>query len=276
MTVKVTKIVTGLTFTEGPRWHDSALWFSDFYTRSVYRLDDQNCMTQVVEVPHRPSGLGWTPDNELMVVSMLSRELLKFDGEELHCIADLSALVNHQCNDMVVTSRGDAYIGNFGFDLISEKPRGTVLMHVSSAGTARVVAKDLVFPNGSAILDDGRTLVVAESFGKRLTAFDVSKDGSLSGRRVWADLGDYFPDGISLDADGGIWVATPGTYQVIRVEEGGKITHHVPLESNAYACVIGGGQSEYLYICTSDHASEADCLKNKSASICRLDLRTLV
>ncbi len=276
MAVEVEKIVAGLTFTEGPRWHDSALWFSDFYTQSVYRLDNDNCLTRVVEVPHRPSGLGWNSDNELMIISMLSRELLKFDGEHLHCIADLSALVSHECNDMVVSSKGDAYIGNFGFDFTAEEPRGTVLIHVSSAGEARVVAEDLLFPNGSVILDGGRTLVVAESFGKRLTAFDMAEDGSLSARRIWASLGDYFPDGIGLDSAGGIWVATPGAHQVIRVEEGGKITHRVPLDSNAYACSVGGEQGEYLYICTSDHGNENDCRKHKSAGIYQLNLGSLV
>lgn len=276
MAIKVEPIATGLTFTEGLRWHDSALWFSDFYTQSVYRIDSDKHLSQVVEVPHRPSGLGWNSDNELMIVSMLSRELLRFDGEQLHRVADLSSLATHDCNDMVVTGKGDAYIGNFGFDFVNEKPRGTVLIHVSCDGEAKIVAEDLLFPNGSVILGDGRTLVVAESFGKRLTAFDIGKDGSLSGRRVWADLGEYFPDGISLDAAGGIWVATPASYQVVRVEEGGKITHRVPLDSNAYACSVGGVQSEYLYICTSDHGNEADCRKHKSAAIYQLDLRSLI
>lgn len=276
MAAVVIPVATGLTFTEGPRWHNSALWFSDFYTQCVYRLDGENKLTRVVEVPQRPSGLGWNTDNELMIVSMLNRQLLKFDGEQLHCVADLSALVNHECNDMLVTNKGDAYIGNFGFDFASEDPRGTVLIHVSSEGKARVVAKDLLFPNGSVMLEGGRTLVVAESFGKRLTAFDMAEDGSLSGRRVWADLGEYFPDGISLDGDGGIWVATPMTNQVIRVEEGGKITHRVPLDSNAYACAVGGEQGEYLYICTSDHGNEADCRKNKSVAIYQLDLNSLL
>lgn len=273
MTIIIEPVAAGLTFTEGPRWYKSALWFSDFYTQSVYRLDQNNKLTQVVKVPGRPSGLGWTVKGELLVVSMLSRELLRFDGRQFYQVADLSPFVTGDCNDMVVAQNGDAYIGNFGFDFTTQKPKAAVLVRVDNRGNVSVVAEDMMFPNGSAILNRGKTLVVAESFGKKLSAFDIAEDGSLGGRRVWADLGEFSPDGISVDAVGGIWVATPMANQVMRVEEGGNISHRITLKKNPYACAVGGDDGEFLYICTSNAANEDECMAKKNAGIDRVDLR---
>ena len=215
--------VKELAFPESPRWHDGALWFSDFYTRRVNRATPDGRVEMVVEVPGQPSGLGWLPDGRLLVVSMNDRRLLRLDDGALTVVADLSALAPAPCNDMLVDAQGRAYIGNFGFDLQARAPfASTSLIMVTPDAAARVVAKDMHFPNGTVLTPDGRTLIVGESYGQRLTAFDVRADGSLANRRVWAQLHGkgVGPDGICLDAEGAIWLASPVTREVLRVREG--------------------------------------------------------
>ncbi|MEO8837917.1 MAG: SMP-30/gluconolactonase/LRE family protein, partial [Herbaspirillum sp.] len=181
-------VIDGLAFAEAPRWHDGKLWFSDFYTNSVYCLHAKGELSTVVEVPGRPSGLGWLPDGRLLVVSMTERRLLRLDPDGLTELADLSPLAGFDCNDMVVDRLGRAYVGNFGFDLIGKAPlQPATLIMVTSDGQARTVADDLLFPNGCVITPDGQTLILAETFGHRLTAFDIAADGSLHARRCWAE-----------------------------------------------------------------------------------------
>jgi sugar lactone lactonase YvrE len=242
-----------LAFPESPRWHDGALWFSDFYTQRVQRVDMKGRCETVVSVPGQPSGLGWLPDGKLLVVSMIDRRLLRLDDRGLTEVADLSALAPFHCNDMVVDAQGRAYIGNFGFDLPArETPRATGLILVQPDGQARVVAQDLHFPNGAVITPDGRTLIIGESYGARLTAFDIADDGSLSGRRVWAALDKAVPDGICLDAEGAIWVASPISREVIRVHEGGAVTHRIRTPGQAVACMLGGPDRRTLFVLTGN------------------------
>ena len=238
-----------LAFPESPRWHDGALWFSDFYTQRVQRVGmDGRCET-VVSVPGQPSGLGWLPDGRLLVVSMTDRRLLRLDGQVLTEVADLSKLAPFHCNDMVVDAKGRAYIGNFGFDLTArETPRSTGLILVLPDGQAKVVAQDLHFPNGTIITPDGRTLIIGESYASRLTAFDIAQDGSLSGRREWAKLDKATPDGICLDAEGAIWLASPISREVIRVREGGAVTHRIATPGQALACMLGGPGRRTLFV----------------------------
>ena len=243
-------VVDGLAFAEAPRWHQGELWFSDFYTHEVKRVDAQGQLHTVVTVPQQPSGLGWTPEGRLLVVSMLDHRLLRLDPGGLTEVADLSALAGGPCNDMVVDAVGRAYIGNFGFDLLAKAPPlPTVLIAVEPGGQAHVVAEDLMFPNGSVITPDGRTLVVAETFGQRLTAFDIADDGSLGRRRVWADLPGLSPDGICLDAEGAIWVASPRSREFVRVHEGGRISQRIPSGTgSAIACALGGPEGRSLFM----------------------------
>ena len=245
--------VKGLAFPESPRWHDGALWFSDFYTRHVSRATPDGRVEAVVEVPGQPSGLGWLPDGRLLVVSMNDRRLLRLDGDSLVEVADLSALAPAPCNDMLVDGQGRAYIGNFGFDLQSRAPfAATSLIMVTPDGAARVVATDMHFPNGTVLTPDDRTLIVGESYGQRLTAFDVQADGTLVNRRVWAQLHGkgVGPDGICLDADGAIWLASPVTREVLRVRKGGEITHRIATSEQAVACMLGGADRRTLFVAT--------------------------
>jgi sugar lactone lactonase YvrE len=250
-------LADGLRFPEGPRWHEGRLWFSDMHARQVMAVDMEGRTEVVVEVAGEPSGLGWTPDGRLLVVSMKDRLLLRLDGEGLEVVADLSALAPFHCNDMVVDAEGRAYVGNFGFDLHGgESPRATSLVRVDPDGRCEIAASEMRFPNGAVITPDGRTLIVGESFGACLTAFDIAPDGSLSGRREWARIEGGVPDGICLDAEGAVWVASPiGHGGVMRVREGGEVSDRIEVEHEAFACMLGGPDGRTLFICT---AKESD------------------
>jgi len=250
--LRTTILLDGLTFPEGPRWREDRLWFSDFFSHRVMTVDLQGHTEVVAEVPGQPSGLGWTPDGRLLVVSMTDRRLLGQAEEGLVEVADLSALAPWHCNDMVVDATGSAWIGNFGFEYRDENSvRSTVLIRVDPDGTARVAADGLYFPNGMVITPDGNTLIVAETFAARLTAFTIATDGSLTDRRTWAELPGKSPDGICLDADGAVWVASPPTREVMRVFSGGEIAQRVVIEDNhAIACMLGGAEGRTLFVLT--------------------------
>jgi sugar lactone lactonase YvrE len=245
--------LSGLAFPECPRWHGGALYFSDQHDRRVVRFDvESGAAETVVEVDGQPSGLGWLPDGQMLVVSMLDLRVLRFDGRSLHEHANLSDVARVQCNDMVVDSAGRAYVGNFGFDFEShEAPRTTTVARVDSDGSVTVAADDLGFPNGMVISPDGRTLVVAESMAARLTAFTVDGNGGLSDRRVYAPL-ETAPDGICLDAEGAVWFAAPATPQCIRVSAGGEVLQRVDVgEGHTYACALGGHDRRTLFVCAA-------------------------
>lgn len=249
-------VLDGLIFPEGPRWHDGAFYFSDMHAGIVWRLTPEGIASKVWEFPGNVSGLGWLPDGTMLVVSMMDRHLLRLDPQGVLMAADLSSFVSNPINDMVVDRKGRAYIGNFGFDLVKgETPRPTVLLCVGPDGGVRVAADELHFPNGTVITPDGKTLIVAETFAARLTAFDVQQDGTLTNRRVFATVEGVRPDGICLDAEGAVWVAAAGGNKIIRVREGGEIADTIPLpERHAYACMLGGADRRDLYICTArDH-----------------------
>lgn len=262
-------LLSGLCFPEGPRWHADALWVSDMHAHQVLRIGADGHAEPICEVANWPSGLGWLPGGDLLIVSMTDRRVLRWDGARLHDHADLGALASFHCNDMVVSESGRAYVGNFGFDLHAQKkPRPAELICVEPDGAARVVAADLQFPNGTVITPDGGTLIVAESWGARLSAFDVGADGGLSNRRVWAELPDgALPDGICLDAEGGIWSASPSTNECLRQVQGGEVTHRVALDQGAFACMLGGPDGRTLHIATAASSDPAACREQRSGRI---------
>lgn len=256
----------GFCFGEGPRWRAGHLWLSDMHDHKVVKLDTSGVARTIVEVPNRPSGLGWLPGGDLLVVSMRDKRILRFDGHNLTTHSDLSALASGHCNDMVVDATGQAYVGNFGSDQHqSAAQRVAELIAIKPDGSARIVARDLVFPNGTVITPNGHTLIVGETFAGRLTAFDMDELGDLHNRRIWAQLPkDAVPDGICLDAEGGIWVASPTTNECIRFIEGGLITHRVATDRGAYACMLGGQQ---LFILTCKSSGSAQCKAERSGQV---------
>ncbi len=261
-------LLDGLVFLEGPRWRDGKLWVSDMHDQRVFTVDLQGHSETVCKVPTQPSGLGWLPDGTLLVVSMTDRRLLRLEGDTLVEHADLSDYATYHCNDMVVDGQGRAYVGNFGSDIESGgEPTPASLMCVHPDGSVRVVAENLSFPNGSVITPDGKTLIVGESFGARMTAFDIASDGSLSGQRVWAQLPGAIPDGCCLDADGAIWVASPMTREVLRVHEGGSISERISTEQMAIACMLGGDDRKTLFILTAPGVGAEECLEKRCARI---------
>jgi sugar lactone lactonase YvrE len=261
-------IAGGVYFGEGPRWHDGRLWFSDFFAHAIKAVDEDGVVEVVVQHDGRPSGLGWLPDGRLLFVSMVDRRVMRLDPEGPVVHADLSDIATFHCNDMVVDDRGRAYVGNFGFDLdeavVNRGIEQVIADHATACiarvdpdGSIQVVATDMHFPNGAVITPDGSTLIIAETLGFRLTAFDISADGSLSNRRVWADLAGRVPDGICLDADGNVWVANPLTPECFLVAEGGEVLEVVETGDPCFACMLGGDDGRTLFVLTAP-ASLAD------------------
>ncbi len=247
-------LLAGLTFPEGPRWHDGRLWFSDFYSHRVIAVDPAGNVETIVRVPQQPSGLGWLPDGSLLIVSMLDRKLLRLSGATLDEYADLSALATGPCNDMVVDGQGRAYVGNFGFDRFKgEAERTTCLIRVDPGRGVSVATEELLFPNGTVITPDGKKLIVAETIGQALTIFDIAEDGALENRGVFAAMPEMFPDGICLDAEGAVWFSNPRKGYVARVFEGGRIDRRIELDPGrgAFACMLGGADGRTLFICTN-------------------------
>lgn len=251
-----TTLLDDLIFSEGPRWHDGKLWFSDMHDRKIWTVDLGGNKELVHLADDDPSGLGFAPDGTLLFVAMQERKLMQLKDGEATMVADLKGLANFHCNDMIVDAKGRSYVGNFGFDLHGgEDPSSANLIMVDTDGTVSIAAPGLMFANGMAITPDDKTLIVGETFGACLTAFDIAEDGTLSNRREWANIAPAVPDGICLDADGAIWVASPSTGEVIRVLEDGEITHHLKPSSTPFACMLGGDDRKTLFVLTAEESS---------------------
>lgn len=268
MVAATTTALAGLRFGEGPRHGpDGRLWFSDFYAHRVYALDlTTGERDTICELPNQPSGLGWLPDGRLLVVSMRDRRVLRREPDgTLVEHADLGGIATFHANDMLVDPLGRAYVGNFGFDLhggldnfgiaglmdgrITQVPATLAL--VQPDGSVSAATPDLAFPNGMVLF--GRTLVIAETLAFRLTAFDVADDGSLSNRRIWADLQPrgIAPDGICGDEEGAIWTSSALGRSVFRLTEGGEITDEVPTGRTCYALALTGPKRTTLACLTA-------------------------
>jgi sugar lactone lactonase YvrE len=247
----------GLKFTESPRWRDGRWWFLDIHGQAIRSVDLQGRLQTVLELPFKPNGFGFRRDGSVMVGDALGRKIHRWDGHALTPVADLSAMTVFCLSDGIVDSQDRMVIGDIGynfFDPANAPVHTCVITCIEADGRARVVADGLSFPNGMVITPDGKTLIVAETMGHRLTAFDIDADGGLANRRVYAQLADdVSPDGIALDAEGGVWIANPqGRHAVLRVLQGGAITDALEGDTEAYAVMLGGPQRRHLLICTSD------------------------
>ncbi len=273
----------GLSFGEAPRWHGGRLWFSDFYRYGVFSIAPDGSDERLeVSVPGQPSGLGWLPDGSLLIVSMTDHRVLRYDGTATEQYADISEYCGFWANDMVVGDNGVAYVGNFGFDLdvmlrdvgvegmLASPPPATHVVVLADGGAVLQVVDGMEFPNGSVLNDEGTLLIVAETMPFRLTAFDVAADGTLSGRRVFAQLEFVPADGICLDADGQVWVANALAPECIRVKEGGEITARATTSQTAFACMLGGDDRRDLYIMTAPTSSRFEIADQRAGRIERV------
>ncbi|MDQ4111713.1 MAG: SMP-30/gluconolactonase/LRE family protein, partial [Actinomycetota bacterium] len=264
----ISTISTGFSYLEGPRWHEGRLWFSDLYTHQVLSiLEDGSDLRVEADVPEQPSGLGWLPDGRLLIVSMRDRTLVRreVDGS-LVIHADLTDQTGGHLNDMVVDELGRAFVGNFGFDLMGgAQLQPANLLRVDPDGTVTEVADGLLFPNGCVITAE-KVLLVNETFGNRITAFDVAPDGALTNRRNWAQFGDpptetditkvlgelaVGGDGATLDAEGALWVADAINGRVIRVRQGSEVADEITLDTGVFACALGGRDGRTLFVCAA-------------------------
>ncbi|UUO00661.1 SMP-30/gluconolactonase/LRE family protein [Mycolicibacterium novocastrense] len=246
--MSLTPLVKGFCFGEGPRWFEGLLWFSDMLGEAVHTVDLNGDLTTLPLPGHAPAGLGFRPDGSLLISSTESRQVLRYDGENVTTIADLSAIVPAALGDMVVDGDGRAYVG-------SQAREGGVIVRLDPDDTFTVVADGLDFPNGMVITPDRATLIVAESTGRRLTAYSIGDEGALSDRRTFADGLDGPPDGICLDAQKGVWTAMTLAGQFERITEGGGVTDRIDIgERIAIACALGGPERRTLFLLSSTDA----------------------
>jgi sugar lactone lactonase YvrE len=251
MDVRVVR--TGIKMGESPRWHEGRVWFSDWIARQVVAVDGDGDGEVVAQPPSMPACIDWLPDGRLLVVSGGEGRLLRQEPDgTLVTHAELGHLSPYPWNDIVVDQHGTVFVNNINFEFGAGEPRPGLIAAVTPDGAVRQVADDLAFPNGMAVTPDGTTLVVAESYGHRLTAYDVGADGTLTNRRIWADLDGGTPDGICLDAEGAAWYADVPARRCVRVREGGAVLDTVALDRGAFACVLGGPDRRTLYVVAAD------------------------
>lgn len=262
-------LASGFGFVEGPRWRDGRLFVSDMGSKQVLAVDGDGGVEEICTVEGRPSGIGWLPDGRMLVVSMNDRRIVRLEpGGTLVEHADLSRLASAPCNDMVVDGRGNAYVGNPGYDMRNPPTPipSAELVLARPDGSAAVVDRSVLFPNGPAVTPDGRTLLVAETMGQRLTAFDVVDDGTLANRRTFAELPGRAPDGIALDAEGAVWVADATGSACVRVREGGEVTDVVDTGRGCFACALGGPDRTTLFLLTGEGFS-GEAMRRRTGAI---------
>jgi sugar lactone lactonase YvrE len=247
-------LMSGLVLGESPRWHDDRLWFSDWGAQEIVAVDLEGRSEVIVGVPSFPFCIDWLPDGCLLIVSASDRLLLRREPDgSLVTHADLTSLSDRPWNEIVVDGRGNAYINNIGFDLLAgEEVAPGILALVTPDGSARQIADGVAFPNGMVVTPDNSTLILAESYDNRLTAFDIAADGSLSNRRVWADLDRGAPDGICLDAEGAVWYGDVPNKRCVRVREGGEVLQTIDLDRGCFACMLGGVDNRTLFMMAAE------------------------
>lgn len=245
-------LMSGLAFPESPRWRGERLWFSDWGAHEVIAVDLEGKSEVIVSSQSFPMCIDWLPDGRLLIVSASDGLLLRREPDgSLLTHADLTDVADHAWNDIVVDGRGNSYVNNIGFDFGGEFAPGIIAL-VTPDGSARQVADGVAFPNGMVVTPDNSTLIVAESYGSKLTAFDIAADGGLSNRRLWADLQGGAPDGICLDAENAIWYADVPNKCCVRVREGGEVLQTIHLDRGCFACTLGGADKSTLFLIANE------------------------
>jgi sugar lactone lactonase YvrE len=248
-------LLSGISFGEQPRWHEGRLWFSDWGPREVIAVDLEGASEVILEAPAFPCCVDWLPDGRLLVVSAREGRLLRTEPDGSFVLhADLSTLSDRPPgNELVVDGRGNAYVNGGGFDLMAGEEFAPGMIALATPdGSTRRVADELAFPNGMLVTPDNSTLIVAESYAKRLTAFEIGADGGLSNRRVWADLQDGVPDGICLDAENAVWYGDVPNERCVRVREGGEVLQTIELDRGCFACALGGVDRRTLFMMATE------------------------
>ena len=246
-------LMTGIGLGESPRWHDGRLWFCDWGAQEVIALDLEGKSEVIVRMPSMPFCIDWLLDGRMLIVSARDGLLLRREHNgSLTTHADLTGVSRHPWNDIVVDARGNTYIGNIGFDFPGGEFAPGIIANVTPDGSARPVADGIAFPNGMVVTPDNKTLIVAESYGARLTAFDIADDGGLSNRRVWAALDGAAPDGICLDAENAVWYADVPNKRCVRVGEGGDVLQMIGLDRGCFACTLGGADGKTLFMVVAE------------------------
>jgi sugar lactone lactonase YvrE len=281
-------LATDFSFLEAPRWHRGRLYASDFYTHRVLAFDEDGSFETLCSIPHQPSGLGFLPDGSLLIVSMIDRRIVRLLNGVVEPYADLGEVASFHCNDMAVDAAGNAYVGNFGWDPAIEGPVHTArLALIRPDRSVTAVGGDLVFPNGMVLTGDGR-LLVAETFASRITAYDRAPDGTLTGGRPWATLGPShasiaevvaggapLPDGMTLDAEGALWIGDAGGRAALRIAEGGAILDRVETgDLTVFATALGGADGRTLFLCASPPLRSHDPSIDRRAVLlaCKVDV----
>jgi sugar lactone lactonase YvrE len=242
-------LMEGIVFGESPRWHHGRLWFSDWGANQVIALGTDGSHEVVVTVPSFPMCIDFLPDGRLLVVDSAEGRLLRREPDgSLVPHADLSEVSGKPWNDIVIDDRGNAYVNTIGFDFPGGEFAPGLVVLVTPEGNVRQVADKVAFPNGMAITPDGGTLIVAESYANRLTAYDIGGDGGLGNRRVWTETPGDHPDGICIDAEGAVWYADVANQHCVRVREGGEAMATVDLDRGAFACTLSRGDDPHLYV----------------------------
>jgi sugar lactone lactonase YvrE len=252
-------LMSGLAFPESPRWHDGRLWFSDWGAHEVIAVDLEGRSEVIVRVPSFPMCIDCLPDGRLLIVSSSDGLVLRREPDgSLVTHADLTSLADHGWNDIVVDGRGNAYVNNIGFEFPGGEFAPGILVLVTLDGSARQVAEGVAFPNGVVVAPDNSTLILAESYGNRLTAFDIAVDGGLANRRLWADLEGGAPDGICLDAENAIWYGDVPNKRCVRVREGGEVLQTIHLDRGCFACMLGGVDKTTLFLTANEWRGPAN------------------
>jgi sugar lactone lactonase YvrE len=260
-------LTDGLKFPEQPRWHEDRLWFSDWGTREVIAVDLDGTSEAILQVPSFPCCVDWLPDGRLLVVSGSEGLLLRQEPDgSLVTHGDLNGVSEPPAgNELVVDGRGNAYVN--GGQALGEGSATGIIAMVSPDGSARQAADGLAFPNGMLIMPDGQTLIVAESYANRLTAFEITPDGSLSNRRVWADLGDGVPDGICADAENAVWYGDVPNKRCVRVREGGEALRTIELDRGCFACALGGPDRATLFMAANQWRGPASMFNASAGQV---------
>ena len=263
-------LLNGRVFGEQPRWHEDRLWFSDWGTQEVIAVDLRGDSEVMLKGRSFPLCVDWLPDGRLLVVSAGDGLLLRREQDgSLVTHADLTAASDPPAvNELVVDTRGNAYVNGGGFDLMAGEPFAPgIVALVRPDGSTRQVADGLAFPNGMLIMPDDRTLIVAESYANRLTAFDIDADGDLSNRRVWAELGEGVPDGICADAENAVWYADVPNQRCVRVREGGEVLQTIELDRACFACALGGPDGATLFLVANEWRGPTNMLHGRDTQV---------